>query len=107
MTNGHPYKKDKKIKSEFTFGIILTGGGASLKNISDIAQEIFNMPVKIGIPDSVNGKIDIINNPRFSTTVGIVKYAIDNENNINEKINSSSEKNIFSLLKNKIKKIIN
>ena len=96
-----------EIKSEFTFGIILTGGGASLKNISDIAQEIFNMPVKIGIPDSVNGKIDIINNPRFSTTVGIVKYAIDNENNINEKINSSSEKNIFSLLKNKIKKIIN
>ena len=96
-----------EIKSEFTFGIILTGGGASLKNISDIAQEIFNMPVKIGIPDSVNGKIDIINNPRFSTTVGIVKYAIDNEKNINEKINSSSEKNIFSLLKNKIKKIIN
>ena len=65
------------------------------------------MPVKIGIPDSVNGKIDIINNPRFSTTVGIVKYAIDNEKNINEKINSSSGKNIFTLLKNKIKKIIN
>ena len=60
-------------KSEFTFGIILTGGGASLKNIADAAQDIFNMPVKIGIPDSVNGKIDIINNQRFSTTVGIIK----------------------------------
>ena len=48
-------------KSEFTFGIILTGGGASLKNIADAAQDIFNMPVKIGIPDSVNGKILVVN----------------------------------------------
>jgi len=94
-------------RNEFTFGIILTGGGASLKNISDIAKEIFNMHVKIGIPDSVNGKIDIINNPRFSTTVGIIKYAIDNEKKINEKIKSNSEKNIFSSIMNKIKKLIN
>ena len=94
-------------RSEFTFGIILTGGGASLKNISDIAREIFNMPVKIGIPDSVNGKIDIINNPRFSTTVGIIKYAIDNENNINEKIKFNNDKSIISIIKDRIKKLIN
>ena len=94
-------------KSEFTFGIILTGGGASLKNIADTAQDIFNMPVKIGIPDSVNGKIDIINNPRFSTTVGIIKYAIDNEKNINEKINFNNNNSIFSIFKNKIKQLVN
>ena len=93
-------------KGEFTFGIILTGGGASLKNICDVAQEIFNMPVKIGVPDSINGKIDIISNPRFSTAIGIIKYAIDNEKNINEKINFNMENNIFSLIRNKLMKII-
>ncbi len=93
-------------KGEFTFGTILTGGGASLRDISEIAKDIFNMPVKIGIPDSVNGKIDIINNPRFATTIGIIKYAIDNQKNINEQINFNKETNIFSLLKNKLKKLL-
>ena len=93
-------------KGEFTFGTILTGGGASLRDISEVAKDIFNMPVKIGIPDSVNGKIDIINNPRFATTIGIIKYAIDNQKNINEQINFNKEKNIFSLLKNKLKKLL-
>jgi cell division protein FtsA len=93
-------------KGEFTFGTILTGGGASLKEISEVAKDIFNMPVKIGIPDSVNGKIDIINNPRFATTIGIIKYAIDNQKNINEQLNFNKGKNIFSLLKNKLKKLL-
>ena len=93
-------------KGEFTFGTILTGGGASLSDISEVAKDIFKMPVKIGIPDSVNGKIDIINNPRFATTIGIIKYAIDNQKNINEQINFNKEKNIFSLLKNKLKKLL-
>jgi cell division protein FtsA len=93
-------------KGEFTFGTILTGGGASLMDISEIAKEIFNMPVKIGIPDSVNGNIDIINNPRFSTTIGIIKYAIDNQKNINEQTHFNKEKNIFSLLKNKLMKLL-
>jgi len=93
-------------KGEFTFGTILTGGGASLRDISEVAKDIFNMPVKIGIPDSVNGKISIINNPRFATTIGIIKYAIDNQKNINEQINFNKEKNIFSLLKNKLKKLL-
>lgn len=93
-------------KGEFTFGTILTGGGASLMDISEIAKEIFNMPVKIGIPDSVNGNIDIINNPRFSTTIGIIKYAIDNQKNINEQTHFNKEKNIFSLLKIKLMKLL-
>ena len=62
---------------DFTFGIILTGGGASLNGITDIAREIFNMPVKIGIPDTINGKADIINNPRYATGIGIIKYVIE------------------------------
>ena len=64
---------------DFTFGIILTGGGASLNGIIDIAQEIFNMPVKIGIPDTINGKAEIINNPRYATGIWIIKYVIENK----------------------------
>ena len=95
-----------EFKGEYTFGIILTGGGSSMKNIADLALETFKMPIKIGIPDSINGKIDIINNPRYATSIGIAQYVINNSKNIYEKINlNKNEDSIFSFLKNKIKEI--
>ena len=96
-----------EFKGEYTFGIILTGGGASMKNIPDLASEIFNMPIKIGIPDSINGKIDIINNPRFSTAIGIAQYVINNSNKKYEKLNFNKEnKSILSFINEKINEII-
>ena len=93
---------------DFTFGIILTGGGASLNGIIDIAQEIFNMPVKIGIPDTINGKAEIINNPRYATGIGIIKYVIENKKVLEEQfeVNNNSSINTFiSKIKNVFNKI--
>ncbi len=94
-----------ELKSKFTFGIVLTGGGSKMKNIVDLAQEIFEMPVKIGIPDSVNGKPEVLNNPRFSTSIGIVKYAIENENSIQGDIDNYHTKSFFDIIKIKLNKI--
>ncbi|MBS30339.1 MAG: cell division protein FtsA [Candidatus Marinimicrobia bacterium] len=93
---------------DFTFGIILTGGGASLNGIIDIAQEIFNMPAKIGIPDTINGKAEIINNPRYATGIGIIKYVIENKKVLKEQfeVNNNSSINTFiSKIKNVFNKI--
>jgi len=95
---------------DFTFGIILTGGGASLNGITDIAREIFNMPVKIGIPDTINGKAEIINNPRYATGIGIIKYVIENKEMLNEQLeinnnNNSSINTFINKIKNVFKKI--
>ena len=90
---------------DFTFGIILTGGGASLNGITDIAQEIFNMPVKIGIPDTINGKADIINNPRYATGIGIIKYVLENKNNLNEQFEISIKNSSINTFINKIKNV--
>ena len=91
----------------FTFGVVLTGGGAKLNFILDLAQEIFEMPIKIGIPDSVNGNPDILNDPRYSTSIGIIKYALENKDNINNSINNCSESGdgILTLITEKLKKI--
>ena len=91
---------------DFTFGIILTGGGASLNGIIDIAQEIFNMPVKIGIPDTINGKAEIINNPRYATGIGIIKYVIENKEMLNEQLEVNNNNNsIINTFINKIKNV--
>ena len=90
---------------DYTFGIILTGGGASLNGIIDIAQEIFNMPVKIGIPDTINGKADIINNPRYATGIGIIKYVIENKKILNEQFEINNNKSSINTFVNKIKNV--
>ncbi len=56
-------------------GVILTGGGALLKGIDKAAEKIFDMPVRIGIPQNVGGLVDIISSPRYATAVGLLKYA--------------------------------
>ncbi|NOZ08559.1 MAG: cell division protein FtsA [FCB group bacterium] len=62
----------------FTFGIVLTGGGALLSNIEDLAQEIFHQPTKIGIPLlSVSGMTESIKSPEYATVMGLIQYGIE------------------------------
>ena len=68
------------------------------------------MPVKIGIPDTINGKADIINNPRYATGIGIIKYVIENKEILNEQLeinnnNNSSINTFINKIKNVFKKI--
>lgn len=53
-------------------GIVLTGGGAQMNGIVDLAQEIFNLPVRIGIPSSLGGMTEEYQKPEHSTAVGLV-----------------------------------
>ena len=66
------------LHNENTFGIVLTGGGSRLNHVTDLAQEIFNQNIKIGQPDLQGGVSEDVNDPRFATGVGLVKYGIEN-----------------------------
>ena len=56
-------------------GIVLTGGGSVLEGMTEIAEQIFDLPVRSGSPLGVGGLVDHIDNPAFSTAVGLVMYA--------------------------------
>ena len=56
-------------------GIVLTGGGSMLDGIPEIADQIFDLPVRRGCPVGVGGLTDHINSPAFATGVGLVLYA--------------------------------
>ena len=66
-------------KSELnnTYGIIITGGGSQLNNLVELGQEIFQKNITIGYPRNINGNEEIINNPRFSTAIGLIKYGLE------------------------------
>jgi cell division protein FtsA len=55
-------------------GVVLTGGGALLEGMVEIAERIFDLPVRIGKPSGVGGLIDVINSPVYSTAVGLIIY---------------------------------
>lgn len=55
-------------------GAIITGGGAETAGVVDSAKRVLSLPVRLGIPRGVNGLIDDIMNPAFSTSVGLLLY---------------------------------
>lgn len=57
-----------------TGGLVLTGGTASLVGISEVAEQIFNLPVRAGRPTGVGGLIDLVSSPEYSTAVGLLLY---------------------------------
>lgn len=57
-----------------TAGIVLTGGASQMKGVSELAESIFQLPVRFGVPERVTGLVDIMKNPCFSTGIGLLLY---------------------------------
>jgi cell division protein FtsA len=56
-------------------GIVLTGGASMLEGMAEIAEQIFDLPIRRGSPSGLGGLADHVNNPAFGTAVGLVMYA--------------------------------
>ncbi len=84
------------------YGIVITGGGSQLKNIEELAKEIFHQNIIIGYPRNIHGAENITKNPRFSTAIGLIKYGIESyevENITNQLTVKSTIKDFFKNLK--------
>lgn len=57
-------------------GIVLTGGTAKMEGAVELAEEIFHMPVRLGVPQGVKGMTDVVRNPIYSTAVGLLLYGM-------------------------------
>jgi cell division protein FtsA len=56
-------------------GIVLTGGSARMEGAVELAEEVFHVPVRLGIPQGVTGLGEVIRNPMNATGVGLLLYA--------------------------------
>ena len=66
-------------------------------------MEVFELDVQKGIPNSINGIDDIIKNPRYATTIGLIKYIAEN-NELNNDI--EEDEDLLKIIKKSIKKIM-
>jgi cell division protein FtsA len=55
-------------------GVVLTGGCSALSGIAELAEEIFESPVRAGVPTRVGGLQDVVRSPMYATGVGLVLY---------------------------------
>ncbi len=55
-------------------GVILTGGGAQLKGLAQAAEQILDLPVRMGLPQNIGGVPDIVTNPGYATALGLITY---------------------------------
>jgi len=62
------------IRERLTFGIVLTGGGALLKNITSLASEVFQEPVRVGCPKGISGVVDVASSPVFANVLGLTQW---------------------------------
>ncbi|WP_018174839.1 MULTISPECIES: cell division protein FtsA [unclassified Thioalkalivibrio] len=56
-------------------GVVLTGGSSRMEGVVDLAEEVFHMPVRLGVPQRVTGLLDVVKNPIHATGVGLLLYA--------------------------------
>lgn len=59
-------------------GIVLTGGSAKIEGLIDLAEEVFHMPVRLGVPQYVTGLVDVVRNPIYATGVGLLLFGHQN-----------------------------
>jgi cell division protein FtsA len=59
-----------------TSGIVLTGGGAVLGGMTELAERVFRAPARLGLPLHLSGLVDVVASPMYSTAVGLVLHGL-------------------------------
>ncbi len=54
--------------------VVVTGGGAHLLGIEPLAEEVFGLPVRVGVPGSVGGLTDVLKQPEYATAIGLILF---------------------------------
>lgn len=82
-------------------GIVVTGGTAILEGVTELGEQVFNMPVRRGVPIGIGGLTDVVNSPLYATGVGLVLYGHQNKS---ERVFKKREGNILTGIIRRMKK---
>ena len=72
-------------------GVVLTGGSSKMEGMIELAEEVFHLPVRLGVPKYVGGLSEVVKSPIYSTGVGLVQFGQSDQGNSTKKIKSDSK----------------
>lgn len=85
--------------------MVLTGGCAILEGIPELAEQVFNLPVRRGAPVGIGGLVDLVGSPIYATGVGLVIYGSQHRDQSQSRF-KVGEGNIFSKVTRRMKEWI-
>lgn len=83
-------------------GVVITGGSTILEGMPELAEQVFNLPVRRGLPQEIGGLVDVVNSPVYATGVGLVVYGSKNVG-ISEFPTAQSDENLFRRVSRRMK----
>ena len=89
------------MENMITSGMVVTGGTSLLDGVTEIAESILDVPVRLGKPVGISGLVDVVNNPMYATGVGLVLFGVRNRSAKKFRIRDA---NIFNRVMNQMKR---
>ncbi|MFH1874284.1 MAG: cell division protein FtsA [Pseudomonadota bacterium] len=81
-------------------GVVLTGGTSAMEGVPELAEQVFNLPVRRGVPKGIGGLVDVVRSPIYATGVGLVQVGSKCTDSKRFKI---KDKNIYSKVRGRMK----
>lgn len=96
----HAELRRSGFESLLSSGIVITGGSSAMQGMVELGEEIFHMPVRLGLPRYIGGLSDVVTTSRFSTGVGLLLYGLEQyQHNQATRQSSNSFSEVLSSMK--------
>jgi len=76
-------------------GVVLTGGSSKMEGMIELAEEVFHLPVRLGVPKYLGGLSEVVKNPIYSTGVGLVQFGHSNQSGPKQKVKTESRSRVI------------
>ena len=81
-------------------GMVLTGGAATVPGSLELAESIFRMPVRLGVPKGVSGLDEVMSDPKYATSVGLLLYGQEQQRESHAPMMRDGMKSIWGRMRN-------
>ncbi len=88
-------------QSLISSGIVVTGGAASMEGVAELAEDVFQVPVRIGTPSGLGGLIDVVSTPKYATATGLILYGVRSQQS--GKVRDLHGRNLFDKIFTRMK----
>lgn len=80
-------------------GIVLTGGSSKIEGLVELAEEVFHMPVRLGMPQHIAGLVDVVRNPIYATGVGLLFFGNRQQRICSQEVKLGGLKGVWERMK--------
>jgi cell division protein FtsA len=103
LTLAHQEITRSGLEDQIPSGVVLTGGASALAGLAELAEEIFETPVRQGLPTHIGGLQDVVRSPMYSTGVGLVLYGLSQSRAHNQSRFRIRDESIFGRVRQRMR----